>query len=195
MNVKYPISSILLAGVVAGCATFPFGSGGEQRAGAIDVEACEAYLERHPFGHKSDLKRLQLAMAYLTVKSHHHDPARARTLLWQLAGREPGHFRTSAARTLELLTEVERLRGETTSQKQRIDRLTSDAARLRGAMEGTENRLAEQGEVARRLQVELQSERAKLRLLGEERDAQKREIERLTRELSELKRIDARQAP
>ena len=191
------VMALMSITVLSACASLPLQRFGEPQrpGGTLDIEASEAFLERYPFSRKSDLKRLELAMVYLSPESPPHDASKAKGYLWQLAGHEQSPYRNYAVRFLELHTEVERLRSETALKSELLDRQSGEAARLQNAIAAAEDQVAEQSDSARRLQVELQSAHAKLRQLGEDSASKDQEIERLTRELSELKRIDTRQAP
>ena len=189
--------TVLSISLLAACASLPLQRLGEsqRRDGTLDVEASEAYLERYPFGKKSDLKRLELAMVYLSPESPRYNESKGRNYLWQLAGHEQSPYRGYAVQFLELQTKLERLHSETVLGSQLLDQQIAEATRLRGEVVTAEEKIADQSDKARHLQVELQSVRAQLRQLEEEGSSKDKEIERLTRELSELKRIDTRQAP
>lgn len=195
MNTTRKVALILMAGFAPACSSLPHWGNNDPRSadGAIDVDAYEAYLERRPFGGKSDARRLRLAMSYLSAETRPHDPGKARNLLWQLEGSATSPYREAASRVLELLKDIERLRGASELERQRLARSTAEAARLRGAIEAAEERVAERGKSIGRLQLELQSQHRKLRRMEQDNASQKREIERLGRELRELKRIDTRQ--
>ena len=180
-----------------GCAAFP------QRAEqailtadeAVSPEVLEEYLENHPFGRHRDPVSFRLAMLYLSPESPPYDPGRARTLLWQLAGSSQTSFRDGARQVLALLTEVERLRGETAWGAETLERLRQDTMRLRGVAELAEHQAAEKNRSVSLLEEELEKLRGKLWLVRREKASQEEEMEQLARELRELKLIDTGQAP
>ncbi|MEM7353014.1 MAG: hypothetical protein AAF657_19615 [Acidobacteriota bacterium] len=187
---------VFVAYLASGCSALSFHRDElRETDSAVDVEALEEYLASHPFGGKSDTRRFQLAMAYLDAETEAHDPAQARSHLWQLQSSAASPYKEVSGQLLVLLKEVDHLRGAAVFEARRLEQVRAEVSHWRGAVEVAQSRLDEQGASASQLQVELQAAHGKLRRLGEESASQKQEIERLTRELRELKRIDTRQAP
>jgi len=189
--------ALLSVTLLSSCASLPLQRFGEPQRhnGTLDVEASEAYLARYPLSKKSDLKRLELAMVYLSPDNSPHDESKGRNYLWQLAGHEQSPYRDFAVQFLELQTRVKRLQSERVLTEQLLDRQVAEATRLQTEVVVAEQKVADLSDSARDLQVELQSVRAELRQSAEICASKDQEIERLTRELSELKRIDTRQSP
>lgn len=161
----------------------------------VSAATLEEYLESRPFGRHRESVSFRLAMIYLSPENDAYNPGKARTLLWQLAGRSPGPFRDGARQVLALLTEVERLRGETAWRAEQLARLSADTTRLRGVAELAEHHVAEQDRSLDRLEGEVEKLRGKLWRARRENATQKERMEQLARELSELKRIDTGQPP
>ncbi len=197
LSITLLLSTLLSIMLLSACASLPMQRFGEPQRhnGTLDIEASEAYLARYPFSKKSDLKRLELAMVYLSPNSSPHNEAKGRNYLWQVAGHEQSPYSDYAVQFLELQTQVERLQSEMVLREQLLDRQITETARFRSKVVIAEKRFADQSDSARQLQVELQSARARLRQSAEDCASKDQEIERLARELSELRRIDTRQAP
>lgn len=137
---------VLLALAAAGChrgggapaAAPPFGpleiaeaalSAGEPDAA---VSAYEAYLAATPDGVAADRALFQLGLLYSLGEGGIGDPAAGRARLRSLAERFPASpYALHARSLLELMEEIDRLRGEVRRQRQVADQLKKDLEALK----------------------------------------------------------------